>query len=240
VFLNSSVDFCTLETKCAYLKDERARMRYKYILSPTSFTNDSLTHRGWRRFGEYYSIPKCNGCNKCLSLRVNALEFKFSKNAKRVLKKNLNTKIIMRPPSVTKEHLELYDLYHKERKESKNWDFYNISAQSYYELYVLGHGDFGKEVLYFVDNKLVAVDLIDFLSDGISSIYCYYDPSYAHLSLGKFSLYQQILICKVKKLPWVYLGYFVEDCPSLSYKANYKPFELLKNNPALQEEPIWE
>ena len=125
-------------------------------------------------------------------------------------------------------------------KESKNWDFYNISAQSYYELYVLGHGDFGKEVLYFVDNKLVAVDLIDFLSDGISSIYCYYDPSYAHLSLGKFSLYQQILICKVKKLPWVYLGYFVEDCPSLSYKANYNPFELLKNNPALQEEPIWE
>lgn len=98
---------------------------------------------------------------------------------------------------------------------------------------------FGKEVLYFVENKLVGVDLIDIMGDGISSIYFFYDPDFSHLSLGRFSLYQQILIAQNYKLPWIYLGYYVKDCPSLNYKANYKPFEIMQNEPSLDDTPIW-
>lgn len=99
--------------------------------------------------------------------------------------------------------------------------------------------DFGQEVLYFRDDKLVGVDLIDFLADGISSIYFFYDPEYAHLSLGRFSIYQQILIAQMHKLPYVYLGYYVKECDSLKYKADYKPFEILQGNPSLNEFPLW-
>jgi arginine-tRNA-protein transferase len=146
----------------------------------------------------------------------------------------------MRPPSVTVEHLELYNKYHSFQEEQKGWRHYTLSQQSYYELYVAGHGSFGKEILYFVDGKLAAVDLVDILEDGISSIYCFYDPELPRLSLGRYSLYQQILYCQAKKLRWIYIGYYVPKCPSLSYKALYKPYEILQNNPDLLTEPIWE
>lgn len=234
-----TIDFCTIEMKCAYLSSKRARMRYKYIKGATSKHNDNLTHRGWRRFGEYYSKPQCNLCNECLSMRIDAQNFKFSRNDKRTLKKNLNTKVFMRQPTVTQEHLDLYNLYHEAKKEEMGWTHYKLSLQHYYELYVAGHGSFGKEILYFVEDKLVAVDLIDFLEDGISSIYCFYDPNYRYLSLGRYSLYQQILLCKAKKLRWIYIGYYVQECPSLSYKSNYKPYELMQNDPGIKTSPIW-
>lgn len=214
-------------------------MRYKHIKGVTPKHNDALTHRGWRRFGEYYSKPQCSNCDECLNLRIDAQNFKFSRNDKRTLKKNLNTKIFMRSPTVTKEHLDLYNLYHEDKKNQKNWKHYKLSMQHYYELYVAGHGSFGKEILYFVKDRLVAVDLVDILEDGISSIYCFYDPSFNHLSLGRYSLYQQILLCKAKNLRWIYIGYYVQDCPSLAYKDKYKPYELLQNRPNLDTLPQW-
>lgn len=235
-----TVDFCTLEMPCAYLDDRRARMQYKYIKGASPVLSTALTHRGWRRFGEYYSRPQCNGCTACLSLRIDAQNYQFSRNDKRTLKRNHQTQVYMRPPSVTVEHLELYNKYHSFQEEQKGWRHYTLSQQSYYELYVAGHGSFGKEILYFVDGKLAAVDLVDILEDGISSIYCFYDPELPRLSLGRYSLYQQILYCQAKKLRWIYIGYYVPKCPSLSYKALYKPYEILQNNPDLLTEPIWE
>jgi len=242
VFTNAlkTVDFCTLEVPCAYLNDKRARMQYKYIKGASPTLSASLTHRGWRRFGEYYSRPQCNGCNECLSLRIDAKNYQFSRNAKRTIKRNSRTQVYMRPPSVTPEHLELYERYHRAQEAQKGWKHYNLSMQSYYELYVAGHGNFGKEILYFVDGKLAAVDLVDILEDGLSSIYCFYDPELSHLSLGRYSLYQQILYCQSARLRWIYIGYYVPGCPSLSYKAHYKPYEILQNNPDLTTLPHWE
>jgi arginine-tRNA-protein transferase len=235
------VEFSTLESKCAYLPDKRMRMEYKYIENCPTFLNQQLIQRGWRRFGEYYSRPNCKDCSECLSLRIDATNFKFSKSARRTFRKNSNTKILIRKPTLTQEHLNLYEKYHRFMENKKGWKHYSLSPNSYHELYVSGAMEFGKEVLYFVDDKLVGVDLIDIIqNDGISSIYFFYDPDFAHLSLGRFSLYQQILIAKNYKLDWIYLGYYVKDCSSLNYKANYQPYEILKNNPTLEQIPVWE
>lgn len=233
------VEFSTLEAKCAYLDEKRMRMEYKFIEDCPQELNENLIQRGWRRFGEYYSRPKCLNCNECLSLRIDANNYRFSKSARRTIRKNSKTKILIQKPTLTRDHLNLYEKYHTVMEAKKGWKHYSLSPNSYHELYVCGAMEFGKEILYFVDNKLVGVDLIDMLNDGISSIYFFYDPDYAHLSLGRFSLYQQILIAQNYKLPWIYLGYYVKDCPSLSYKADYKPFEIMKNEPSLEEIPIW-
>lgn len=233
------VEFSTLEAKCAYLDDKRMRMEYKFIENCPDELNQNLIQRGWRRFGEYYSRPKCQDCKECLSLRIDAKNYRFSKSARRTIRKNYRTKILIQKPTLTREHLNLYEKYHTKMEEKKGWKHYSLSPNSYHELYVCGAMQFGKEILYFVDNKLVGVDLIDIINDGISSIYFFYDPDFAHLSLGRFSLYQQILIAQNYKLQWIYLGYYVKDCPSLSYKADYKPFEIMKNEPSLDDTPIW-
>ena len=233
------VEFSTLEAKCAYLDNKRMRMEYKFIEDCPELLNQKLIQRGWRRFGEYYSRPKCLNCNDCLSLRIDATNYRFSKSARRTIRKNKFTKFMIQKPTITMQHLNLYEKYHKYMEEKKGWKHYSLSPNSYHELYASGAMKFGKEILYFVDNKLIGVDLVDILSDGISSIYFFYDPEYSHLSLGRFSMYQQIYLAQTNKLPWVYLGYYVEKCPSLSYKADYKPYEILKGDPTLAESPIW-
>ncbi len=233
------VEFSTLEANCSYLKDRRMRMQYKFIENCPELLSLDLIQRGWRRFGEYYSKPNCVDCHECLSLRIDATNYRFSKSAKRTIRKNQNTKIKIQKPTITIQHLSLYEKYHKHMELKKDWKHYALSPNSYHELYVNGAMEFGKEILYFVDDKLVGVDLVDFLANGLSSIYFFYDPDYAHLSLGRFSLYQQIYMAQTNKLPWVYLGYYVKECPSLKYKADYKPYEILKGETSLEESPIW-
>jgi arginine-tRNA-protein transferase len=157
----------------------------------------------------------------------------------RVISKNKNTKIVIQKPSNTDEHIDLYKKYHRYMQDKKGWEYYNITKDSYHDLYVKGFSTFGKEILYYIDDKLVGIDLVDFLDDGISAIYFYYDPAFKNFSLGNYSIYKQIELAKQKDLRWIYLGYYIEDCNSLNYKANYKPHQILQNLPDLEEEDIW-
>ena len=235
------INYCSLEYECPYLKNELCRLEYKYIYDCTIDMNNELTKRGWRRFGRYFSRPICKSCNECISIRILANEYKFSKSEKRVFRKNVNTKVVLRRPLMDDEHLLLYDKYHKLMKSKKDWKIHQMDFKKYYNLYVVGFLDFGYELSFYVDKKLVCVDLIDFLKDGISSIYCYYDPDYAHLSLGKFSLLKEIEFAKNFRLKYIYLGYFVKKCQSLTYKADYTPNEILKGTYSLfEDEILWE
>ena len=234
------VPFSTLPSPCPYLKDRDSRMEYRYVDGCDFAVNDALARRGFRRFGKYFSKPNCAGCRECVNIRVDALNFKFNKSARRTMRKNENTKIILTKPLLDDAHVALYKKYHKFMQEKREWKYYELDFRRYYELYVAGHAEFGKEIAYFADGRLIGVDLVDILSDGISAVYCYYDPDFADLSIGRYSLYQQILLARQLNLRWIYLGYYVKDCPSLAYKADYKPYERLCEYVALDETPVWE
>ncbi len=229
-FSENIIEFSTLETNCVYQSGKRMKMRYKYIKDPPLFINSKLIQDGWRRFGNYFSKPICKDCTDCLSLRIDVKNFRFSKSQRRVFKKNKDTKIIIRRPSITKEHLELYEKYHIYMEEKKGWEYIPITPENYKDLYMEGASFYGKEVLYFIDGKLVGVDLIDFLEDGISAIYFFYDPDYAKYSLGKYSLLKEIEFAKKLDLDWIYLGYAVKNCNSLNYKFEYKPYQILQSD----------
>ncbi|MCJ7764716.1 MAG: arginyltransferase, partial [Thiovulaceae bacterium] len=87
--------------------------------------------------------------------------------------------------------------------------------------------------------RLIGIDLIDILPNGISSIYFYYDPDYSHLSPGKYSMLQQIIYAKAHHLEWIYMGYYVKECQSLAYKGGYKPYLTLEGSPKEYENPSW-
>jgi len=237
--LSRMIEFSTLETSCSYLDGCKTRMEYKYIENVTMELNQALVERGWRRFGHYYSRPQCSKCKACLSLRIDVKNYVFSRAAKRTFKKAEGIRYVIQTPSISNEHLELYDKYHHHMEQKRGWQYYYLKPQSYHELYVSGAQSFGKEVLYFYDDRLIGVDLIDFLDDGISSIYFYYDPEFAYLSLGRLSIYEQLILAKEYDLDWIYLGYYVENCQSLKYKALYKPYQILQGSPTISEDAIW-
>jgi arginine-tRNA-protein transferase len=235
----SSTDFCMLDYDCAYLDGKSVRMNYKHIENATQTYNTALITRGWRRFGCYYFHPICEGCTECKSIRINVNDFKLRKSQKKAIKRNKETEIIIQKPSLSQAHIELYNKYHSHKHTQDNWSHRNISPREYKENFVEGAHDFGKEVLYIKDDKLIGVDLIDILDDGISSIYFYYDPDYLNLSLGTYSLLYQVELAKVLDLPWIYLGYWVDGCKAFAYKPNFQPQEILENFPSVRALANW-
>jgi len=238
-FDDEIIEFTTLETSCVYLNDKRMQMSYKYINDCSLSMASTLTRQGWRRFGKYFSRPSCKECKECISLRVDAKNFNFTKSARRVIKKNKNTLSILTTPSLSEDRLKLYEKYHRYMQEKKGWDYYPINSDSYDDLYIKGASSFAKEVDYYIDGNLVGVDLIDIIDDGISAVYFYYDPSFKEYSLGRYSLYEQINLAKDMGLEWIYLGYSVSECASLNYKLSYKPNQKLLNSPSINDKAIW-
>ena len=186
-----------------------------------------------------YFRPICSECRSCESLKIDAMGYTLSKSERRIVRKNSHLTTVIRHPTLTREHLSLFDRYHRYKHHTRDWDAPKSDPKNYYASFVQGHGDFGFEVLYFEGEKLIAVDLIDILDQGISSLYCYYDPEYNTQSLGRYTLLQQIEFAKRLNLQWIYLGYYVEGCQSLAYKINYQPSLQLQGRPEEYEIPSW-
>ncbi|MFA5455786.1 MAG: arginyltransferase [Sulfurimonas sp.] len=225
--------------KCSYLAKRNQTTHYKVIEECSAAHCQELIERGYRRFGKMFFRPICASCDECKSIKIDVKNFEFSSSQRRVIKKAAKIKSYIQKPSISKLHLELFEKYHLFMKEKKGWDYTPSTPQGYYSSFVDGHNDFGYEVLYYLEEKLIGVDLIDILEDGVSSIYFYYDPDYEQYSLGKLSLYNQIIFAKKSQKKWIYLGYYVKDCPSLSYKSHYKPYITLDGKPDIYEEPKW-
>jgi arginine-tRNA-protein transferase len=79
------------------------------------------------------------------------------------------------------------------------------------------------------DGVLIAVGVVDVLPHGLSSVYLFYDPTFAHdlVPLGKYAILREIEWTQQVGLPYYYLGYYIESCPKMRYKADYHPSELL-------------
>ncbi|XP_055502787.1 arginyl-tRNA--protein transferase 1 isoform X9 [Leucoraja erinacea] len=94
----------------------------------------------------------------------------------------------------------------------------------------LGYGSFHQQ--YWLDGKIIAVGVIDILPRGVSSVYLYYDPDYAFLSLGVYSAVREIAFTTElqKTVPDIccyYMGFYIHSCPKMKYKGQYHPSELL-------------
>lgn len=229
----------SLNDNCSYLQGKTQSTHYKMIDNCSAQDCQNLIERGFRRFGKMYFRPICADCQECQSIKIDVDNFHFSKSAKRVMKKASHLQSYIQAPTLSQAHLDLFEKYHLHMQEKKGWEYNEATPEHYYHSFIDGHNDFGYEILYFDKEKLVAIDLIDILEDGISSIYFYYDPDYSAYSLGKYSLYKQIQYAKNSNQKWIYLGYYVEECPSLSYKADYKPYLTLEGRPSEYEEFRW-
>ena len=233
-------EFIDKDSPCAYFDGKLTTTKYWQLDECSPKEYQGLLEHGWRRFGKLHFTPICEGCNECRSIRICIDEFNFSKSQKRVLKKNKNTKVIIQQPTCTEAHLELYNKYHKKMNEKKAWKFKPIEERHYIGSYVDGYSGFGYEFLYYVDDKLVGVALVDILSSAMSAIYCFYDHDYKDLSIGQFSVLTQIKIAKHHHIPYIYLGYWMKDHYSMGYKEKYQPFDVLKDMVTPVDKPtVW-
>lgn len=227
------------DNSCAYLPGKSMQMNSRQVEDVSKTFATAVAQRGWRRFGRHFLYPACADCTECKSMRIDVANYKYSKSQRKIINRNEETKLAIQEPSITQEKLDLYNKYHLYKAKRDGWRHKDITQQEYYDNFVDGAYDFGKELLYFIDGKLVGVDLIDILDDGISSVYCYYDPDYPRFSLGTYSLLYEIKLAEMLGLEWIYLGYWIEGYKAFAYKENFQPIQILEGYPPMSQKPEW-
>ncbi|KAM6916023.1 arginyl-tRNA--protein transferase 1 isoform 2-T2 [Xenentodon cancila] len=94
----------------------------------------------------------------------------------------------------------------------------------------VGYGSFHQQ--YWLDGQIVAVGVVDILPTCVSSVYLYYNPDFAPLSLGSYSALREIAFTRQlqkqsPKLSYYYLGFYIHSCSKMRYKGQYRPSDLL-------------
>ena len=81
------------------------------------------------------------------------------------------------------------------------------------------------------NGQLAACVLTDLQRDGLSAVYSFFDthPDMAKRSFGTFMILDLIRLSQKLELPYLYLGYYVEQSQKMAYKARFSPCQLFKN-----------
>lgn len=227
---------------CSYLASEIASLEHRIMLDVEPEELDWLLEHGYRRFGPDYFRPACNQCNQCISTRILVEEFRPSRSQRRARNRVAQLRVMVGPPQIDTERLQLYHTWHAEREAAREWAPSVITFEDYFHQFAFPHPS-SRELAYYDDNeggKLVGIGICDETPKSWSAVYCFYDPDYARYSLGTANVITQIEIARAQSKPYVYLGYRVDGCPSLKYKAGFHPQEELIGRPLDFEAPIWQ
>lgn len=218
--------YATPEHDCSYLEDKIAKTLFvdpQVALDKSTYSQ--LSDLGFRRSGKHVYRPHCDGCNACISVRVPLAIFNLRKSQKRILSKNKDLQATIMPPSFSEEYYTLYSRYINERHQ--DGDMYPPSLEQF-ESFLVEAEEHTKFIEFRdPDERLVAVSVVDMLDQGVSAIYTFYDPSLSKRSLGTFCILWQLQYCKDNYHNYLYLGYWVKECRKMSYKIDFRPFELL-------------
>jgi arginine-tRNA-protein transferase len=127
---------------------------------------------------------------------------------------------------VTAAKLNLYDKYHAFQTDAKGWPQHPAKdAESYASSFVDNPFPV-EEWCYYLDSRLVGVGYVDDLPRAMSGIYFIYDPAHRDLSLGTWNVLSLLNVARQREIPHLYLGYYVDGCKSMEYKARFQPCEV--------------
>ena len=187
-----------------------------------------LTDLGFRRSGEHIYRPWCEGCSECKSVRVPLNHFKVSKSQKRVLKRNQDLEVSFEMPSSSDEVYHLYADYINQRHS--DGDMYPPSLEQFESFLCQGPAASNTRFICFrLEQKLLAVAVVDMLPKGLSAIYTFFDPAFDVRSLGRLAVLWQIRWAQSQAMDFVYLGYWIKACQKMAYKAEYRPLQVFED-----------
>jgi arginyl-tRNA--protein-N-Asp/Glu arginylyltransferase len=213
---------------CHYTADHMCRYEYIYVSRMDSDEYTAYLVQGWRRFGYMLFRQTCSGPGGCRSLRVDAARFRASRSQRRSHAANAeNVRLRIGTPAVTPEKIAIFERFQADRSEARGWSPYEPGAAAEFLRSLASNPFPTQEWCYFFHGALVGVGYVDELPVGLSAIYFARDPACRDRSLGTWNVLCLINQARALGLPHVYLGYHVDGCPSLRYKAGFRPNERL-------------
>lgn len=208
--------------ECPYLPNRTATNEFIVATSLEAGMYQQLMDAGFRRSGEIVYRPVCDGCRECVPIRVPVATFLASRSQWRAAEKNRDVRVEIGPPLLTDDKWRIYEAYQREQHDGAM-----NSGREEMEAFLYRSPTTTEEFAYWVGDRVIASGIVDVTPEAMSSVYFYFDPAEGKRSLGVFSVLREIEECRSRGLPFWYGGYYVQECRKMSYKAQYKPYELL-------------
>lgn len=227
--LNELKLFATEPHRCSYLTEHESTTLF---IDPETEVDQplysALTQYGFRRSGKHLYRPACKTCQACIPIRLKVETFQPDRSQRRCIKRNNDLQLRKTDTIDTDEHYQLYEKYINLRHS--DGEMFPPKREEYSAFLSAQWGVTDYFELRTPEGELYSVAVADQLEDGLSAVYTFFEPSQPKRSLGVYSVLAQIEWAKQNNKDYVYLGYWIKECTKMTYKTNYRPFQLLINN----------
>jgi arginyl-tRNA--protein-N-Asp/Glu arginylyltransferase len=187
--------------------------------------HDRLSRAGFRRSHNIAYAPVCPSCQACVPIRIPVGLFQPDRTLRRIAKANAGVEGFEVPARATAEQFHLFQRYQAVRHgegDMATMSFYDYRAMvedTPIETFMVEYRD--------ADDTMVGACLTDRLGDGLSAVYSFFAPGLERRSLGTYTILWLIERSRGLGLPYVYLGYWVQESRKMAYKARFRPSEVL-------------
>ncbi len=218
------LEFCVTEKHdCGYLPEQHATTLFvNPAIDLQQQHYNYLATVGFRRSGNHLYRPHCEQCQLCVPVRLNVSQFKASKQQRRCWNKNTEIITLPHPTRFNAEHFNLYSRYLNARHSEGGMD---PTSKAAYNDIINSHWCESELLEFRRGQQLVAVAVMDKLSDGLSAVYTFFEPELTNLSLGILAIQHQIALVRQRNLSWLYLGYWNPESQKMSYKTRFQPLQ---------------
>lgn len=221
--------YVTTPYKCGYLPNKLAQSLIaspQYLIDANIY--NGLISQGFRRSGKFAYRPHCENCRACIAVRLVLSTFAPTRGQKRASKQHTDLTAQVMPLHYNQEHFELYSSYQSLRHHDENAIEAKDDDEEQYRQF-LCESNVESLMIEFrnADNQIKIVSVIDVVKDGISAVYTFYDALETKTSYGTYAIMWLAEWTKSLDLPYLYLGYWIQDSPKMAYKQKFNPQEKL-------------
>ncbi|MFT5439546.1 MAG: arginyl-tRNA--protein-N-Asp/Glu arginylyltransferase [Alphaproteobacteria bacterium] len=209
---------------CPYLPGKIERKVVTDLSVPKAMElYERLSRGGFRRSHSLAYRPACPGCSACVPVRIRTGDFVWSRTFRRLMKRNADLTVTDMAAHATMEQFRLFTRY--QRSRHTGGEMSTMGFRDYRTM--VEDSPIDTRIIEFRDreSELVGVMLADRQLDALSAVYSMYDPDEERRSLGTWMVLWMVKRAAEQELPFVYLGYWIEQSPKMAYKARFRPLE---------------